>query len=106
MGLLDFLKVSDINSALEEYDLMPQALLLDVRTEDEYRMGHIPGSRNLPLASIESVSDVVHNKTIPLYVYCRSGARSRQAASLLRAMGYHYVKNIGGIIAYRGRVVC
>ena len=105
MGLLDFLRTSDINSGLEEYDLMPQALLLDVRTQEEYRAGHIPGSRNLPLDNIECVSSVVHSKTVPLYVYCRSGARSRQAASLLRAMGYHYVKNIGGILAYRGRVV-
>ena len=105
MGLLNFLKISDINSGLEEYDLMPQALLLDVRTPEEYHMGHIPGSRNLPLQSIDNVSELVHNKTVPLYVYCRSGARSRQATNLLRAMGYHYVKNIGGIDAYRGRVV-
>ena len=57
MGMFDFLKSADINGGLEEYDRMPQAMLLDVRTQDEYRAGHIPGSCNLPLDSIERVGD-------------------------------------------------
>jgi len=105
MGLFDFLRPVDINLGLEEYDLLPQAVLLDVRTQEEYRMGHIPGSRNVPLQAIDKVSEVTDNKHTPLFVYCASGARSRTAAGLLRQMGYVDVKNIGGIAAYRGRVV-
>ena len=41
----------------------------------------------------------------PLYVYCRSGGRSRRAAALLKRMGYTNVTDIGGIADYRGRVV-
>ena len=43
-------------------------------------------------------------KDTPLFVYCHSGARSRQAAALLAQMGYTNAKNIGGIAAYRGKV--
>ena len=105
MRFLDFLKPVDINRGLVEYDVQPQAVLLDVRTQEEYRMGHIPGSRNIPLQAIDKVSEVADNKHTPLFVYCASGARSRTAAGLLRQMGYVDVKNIGGIAAYRGRVV-
>ena len=44
------------------------------------------------------------NTEIPLFVYCYSGARSRQAIGLLQRMGYSKVNNIGGIAAYSGKV--
>ena len=78
--------------------------MLDVRTPQEYREGRIPGSRNIPLQTIESVSLVVQDKDVPLFVYCYSGARSRQAVSVLQRMGYTNVTNIGGIAAYSGKV--
>ena len=78
--------------------------LLDVRTPQEYREGHIPGSQNVPLQQLDKVEEVTENKDTVLYVYCRSGARSRQAVSLLQAMGYTNVHNIGGIAAYSGKV--
>ena len=78
--------------------------LLDVRTPQEYREGHIPGSQNVPLQQLDKVEEVTENKDTVLYVYCRSGARSRQAVSLLQAMGYTNVRNIGGIAAYSGKV--
>ena len=105
MGFLDLIRPVDINRGLEEYDVQPQAVLLDVRTQEEYRQGHIPGSRNLPLQTIDKVREVTDNKRTPLFVYCASGARSRAAAGLLRQMGYVNVRNIGGIAAYRGKVV-
>ena len=105
MGFLNFLKPVDINRGLEEYDVQPQAVLLDVRTREEYDEGHIPGSWNVPLQALTQVREMVHSKRTPLFVYCASGARSRTAAGMLRQMGYVDVKNIGGIEAYRGRVV-
>ena len=104
MGIFDFFKQPDINQGVQEYKNAVGAVLLDVRTPQEYREGHIPGSQNVPLQQLDKVEEVTENKDTVLYVYCRSGARSRQAGSLLQAMGYTNVHNIGGIAAYSGKV--
>ena len=104
MGFFDFLASPDINQGVEKCRNTPGAVLLDVRTVEEYRDGHIPGSRNVPLQSIGQVSDLISDRETPLYVYCRSGARSSQAVSLLRQMGYSKANNIGGITAWKGQV--
>ena len=104
MGFFDFFKQPDINQGVQEYKNAAGAVLLDVRSPQEYREGHIPGSQNVPLQQLDKVEEVTENKDTVLYVYCRSGARSRQAVSLLQAMGYTNVHNIGGIAAYSGKV--
>ena len=104
MGFFDFLKGPDINQGVKEYSTTDGAVLLDVRTPDEYRQGHIPGSKNVPLQSIDKVTVMINNKATPIFVHCLSGARSRQAAAVLKQMGYSNVKNIGGISAYTGKV--
>ena len=104
MGIFDFFKQPDINQGVQEFKNAAGAVLLDVRSPQEYREGHIPGSQNVPLQQLDKVEEVTENKDTVLYVYCRSGARSRQAVSLLRAMGYTNVHNIGGIAAYSGKV--
>ena len=93
MGWLDFFRRPDINAGVEDWMGTPGAVLLDVRTPAEYREGHIPGSRNVPLGGLDQV-----------FAYCLSGSRSRHAAALLRRMGYQHVTNIGGISGYRGKV--
>ena len=105
MGIFDFFKHADINAGLEEYAKTEGAVLLDVRSEQEYKNGHVPGSKNIPLPSIDEVTFMAEDMDTPLFVYCHSGARSRQAASLLEYKGYTNVKNIGGITAYRGKVL-
>jgi len=104
MRFFDFLKGPDINQGVKEYSTTDGAVLLDVRTPDEYRQGHIPGSKNVPLQSISKVADMIDNKSTSIFVHCLSGARSRQAAAILKQMGYTNVKNIGGISAYAGKV--
>lgn len=104
MGFFDFLKGPDINQGVKEYSTTDSAVLLDVRTPDEYRQGHIPGSKNVPLQSISKVAGMIDNKSTTIFVHCLSGARSRQAAAILKQMGYTNVKNIGGISAYAGKV--
>ena len=104
MGIFDFFKQPDINQGVQEYKNASGAVLLDVRSPQEYREGHIPGSQNVPLQQLDKVEEVPENKDTILYVYCRSGARSRQAVSLLKHMGYTNVHNIGGIAAYSGKV--
>lgn len=104
MSFFDFFRQPDINRGVEDWRNTPGAILLDVRTPQEYREGHIPGSQNVPLQTIDKVGAVAENKDTPLYVYCHSGGRSRQAVQRLVQMGYRNVNNIGGIAAYRGKV--
>ena len=104
MGFFDFLKQPDVNQGVANYYNTPGAVLLDVRTPQEYSEAYIPGSKNVPLQTLDKVRSVVENKDTELFVYCYSGARSRQAASALRQMGYTNVQNIGGIAAYHGKV--
>ena len=104
MGILDLFNRFDINSGVQESNNTPSAVILDVRTRQEYAQGHIPGSKNIPLQELEQVQNVLRDKSIPIYTYCYSGARSRQAESLLKSLGFVNVKNIGGISSYRGEV--
>ena len=103
MGFFDFLIQPDINQGVTEFRQQEGAILLDVRTPQEYRDGCIPGSKNVPLQTIDKVRSIAENKDTKLFVYCYSGARSKQAASALRQKGYTNVTNIGGIAAYRGK---
>ena len=104
MGLLDFLRPPDINEGVRRFEQTPGAVLLDVRTRQEYGGGRIPGSRNLPLSEVESAGQIIPDRNTPVFVYCLSGARSGQAVRMLRHMGFTDVTNIGGINGYRGKV--
>ena len=104
MGFFSFLRGPDIHAGLAQFEAVPGAVLLDVRTPEEYAQGHIPGSRNLPLDALDGVAQVVPERETPLFVYCLSGARSRQAAAVLGHMGYTHITNIGGISGYRGEL--
>ena len=104
MGFFDFLKQPDVNQGVANYYNTPGAVLLDVRTPQEYGEGHIPESINVPLQTIDKVTSIAENKDTALFVYCYSGARSRQATVMLQHMGYTNVRNIGGIAAYQGKV--
>lgn len=104
MGFLDFLRGPNMDSGLTQYRQTPGALLLDVRTPEEYAEGHIPGAQNLPLQTLQGIVAVAPAKDTPLFVYCHSGARSGQATGLLQRMGYTHVTNIGGIMHYHGKV--
>ena len=81
MKLFDFLKSPDIHQGAAEQANTPGSLLLDVRTPEEFEQGHLPGSQNVPLDDLDKIAQVTDNRNTPLYVYCYSGARSRQAAA-------------------------
>lgn len=104
MSFFQIFKSQDINRGVAEYRTVPGAVLLDVRTPQEYREGHIPGSRNVPLDHIAQAKTAVQDLSTPLFVHCYSGVRSRQAVAALEKMGYTNVKNIGGIAAWNGKV--
>jgi len=105
MSFFDFFKQQpDIHTQLEACRTQPGSVLLDVRTPQEYSQGHIPGSRSLPLQSVRSAGAFAPDKAAPVYVYCHSGARSRQAARELERMGYTNVTDLGGMLSYAGEV--
>jgi rhodanese-related sulfurtransferase len=102
MALFGFMGGADINQGVEQWKRTPGAVLVDVREREEYRQGRVPCSRNVPLSALQKIEEVVQDKGTPLFVYCLSGARSRQAVAQLQAMGYREVTNIGGINRYKG----
>lgn len=74
--------------------------LLDVREVSEYEGGHIEGAVNAPLSSLDA-NQLSYPKDEPIYVICRSGNRSAQAASQLQDAGYTEIYDVsGGMLAW------
>ena len=74
-------------------------IILDVRTQEEYDEGHIPGATQISHEEItEKAEDVLTDKDQLILVYCRSGRRSKIAAEALAELGYTNIKEFGGII--------
>ncbi len=81
-------------------------VLVDVRTPEEYKEGHISNSINVPLDSLPRLAgQKIKDKNARLFVYCLSGSRSSAASSWLMGNGYENVTNIGGIMSWGGPVV-
>lgn len=81
-------------------------IILDVRHADEYAEGHIKGAINIDNDVIGTKApEDLPDKDQTIYVYCRSGNRSKQAAKKLVSLGYTNVIEIGGIIDWKGDIV-
>lgn len=80
-------------------------VIVDVRREDEYVSGHIPGAILIPNETIgEKQPAELPDKDQIILVYCRSGNRSKQAAQKLFEMGYTNVYDFGGIMTWTGEI--
>ena len=85
--------------AKEIMDTKEGYIILDVRTQEEYEQGHIPGAILIPDTEINAeVEKVLTDKDQLILVYCRSGRRSKLAAEALVELGYTNIKEFGGII--------
>lgn len=73
------------------------ALILDVRSPAEFASGHVEGAVNIPVDVLSSRLSQVGPTTRPVVLYCRSGARSASAASMLRQAGYTEVADVGAM---------
>ena len=74
-------------------------IILDVRTQEEYDQGHIPGAILIPDTEIKvKAEDALTDKDQLLLVYCRSGRRSKLASEILAELGYTNIREFGGII--------
>jgi len=83
-----------------------KAIVVDVRSLEEYNEGHIPNAISVPLETIENEAETkLKNKDDLILVYCRSGRRSREATLRLIEKGYTNVIDFGGIQDWNGEVV-
>jgi len=93
----EYLKISaeEAKKMLDEND---KIILIDVRSEAEFKEIHITGAILLPLNEIDDkAATILPDKDAVILVYCRSGVRSRTAANALILMGYTHVYDMGGI---------
>jgi len=76
--------------------------LVDVRTSDEYKSGHIKNAKNIDFFSSNFIDQFqLLNKEEPIYIYCRSGSRSKQSAKKLYAIGFKKIYDLeGGYLNY------
>ena len=74
-------------------------IILDVREQDEFDQGHIPGAILIPYTQIDlKAEDMLPDLDQLILVYCRSGRRSKIAAEALVELGYTNIKEFGGIL--------
>lgn len=104
-------KVAEVNyitmaEAKEIFASEGDYVIVDVRRADEFASGHIPGAIHVANESIISTPPAeLPDKDQVIYVYCRSGRRSKDAASKLAAMGYTHIVECGGILDWTGDIV-
>lgn len=98
--------VANLHSALAEQKDISQTefmdmaksslIVLDVRTPDEFKEGHVPGAINLPLGNLPEQFTSLGNKEQKIVVYCRSGFRAGKAIKLLNEKGYLNTLHLDG----------
>ena len=87
------------------FEVPGEYIILDVRRADEFAEGHIPGAINVANEDIEDKEIVeLPDKNQTIYVYCRSGNRSKQAAEKLVKLGYENIIEFGGIVDWKGDI--
>ena len=94
MGILDLLGLSDKVNNIKEY-IEKDAIIIDVRTIEEFSSGHISNSINIPLDIILDKIDTIKNMNKAIIACCRSGMRSGQATTILSQHGIDVI-NGGG----------
>lgn len=96
-ALISYAKLQEKLTQKEDF------ILLDVRTQEEFKAGHIPTAILLPYDAIEKqASKVLPDTNKEIIVYCRSGRRSAIAADTLQKLGYTKVSDFGGINRWQG----
>lgn len=99
-------KMVSMTEGLEIAKNNPDAIIVDVRHDDEYKAGHIPGAVLLTMETItaETAAKVLPDKNQMILIYCRSGRRSKIAAQNLLDLGYTNLIEFGGILDYKGKI--
>jgi len=101
VGALVWPKNRPVIDSGEAHRLVEQgAILLDVRTPEEFARSHLPGAKNLPVGDLEERLSEVGEPDRPVVVYCRSGARSARARETLLRHGFSHVSDLGAMSRY------
>ena len=80
-----------------------KAVVVDVCEVEEFAAGHVGGSKNIPLNQLDDkLAAAVKNKTLPLILVCRTGARSARAVAMAKKLGYDNAQSMtGGLKAWQ-----
>lgn len=83
-----------------------EVTIIDVRTSQEYKSGHIKNAQNINVQSGDFKTKMQYfDKEKPIYIYCRSGARSGKAGKILEEMGFVEIYDLnGGILSWKGEL--
>ena len=95
MGTIENINIKDIDRYISD----DRYIIIDVRSEDDYRKRHIKGAVNIPYAVIESEEIEIPKNRIPV-IYCEHGGISIMAAKKLYRRGYKVINTLGGISVY------
>ncbi|SRR5690606_18201477 len=93
---------------VEQLEADENAVILDVRTEEEVQQGYIPNAIHIDIKQGQGFINEVEalDKTKNYYVYCRSGARSANACDIMNKLGFENAYNLmGGILDWEGEIV-
>jgi len=102
--MFNFFKSNSINQE-QANELLQQdktIKLIDVRTKEEYKEGHVKNSVNIPLNTLpQRYVSALPNKEAKIFVICLSGSRAADATNFLKKAGYTDVHNIGGVSTWK-----
>lgn len=90
--------------ALARMETETEYVILDVRTPEEYNEGHIPDAINIPVETITEQPAELDDTEQLIFVYCRSGNRSKQASEKLVELGFSNIVEIGGLNTWTGDI--
>ena len=91
--------------SVQLYNEIPDnAVLIDLREEEDYAAGHIPGAQRISAGSLREEIRRIARFNTPILLYCYTGKKSGPAAEMLQSRGYVNARSIGGIEAYTGRL--
>ena len=96
-------KVATIKPNFFASQLSPESVLIDVRTHEEFVVGHIEGAINIAVTS-DDFNSIINQfpKKGPIYIYCRSGKRSARAASQMKTLNFKKIVELeGGYLAWK-----
>ena len=99
---LESITMKEVYKISENIEKYSDYVIVDVRSIEEFRSGHIKNAVNVPLPNINEIDIPTDKKII---VYCRSGSRSLNAAGELHKLGYKYIYNMGGILDWEYELI-
>ncbi len=104
MGLFDIFKGPNINDGLVKYHQLKYAILLDIRSEEAYAKGHIPGAVNVPFKQIARARYELGDLHAPVFVYGWYHNDAKDGVIALKALGFEHITALGDCDRYTGEI--